>query len=104
MMASNTRFSDDGQANPTMQKEGAVSSRQHIHDLDKPLRARLVLVGIMLALFILVVWAAIGKIDQVTRAQAVLVAADRTQLVQSSDGGVLTELMVKEGQHVKAGQ
>jgi len=104
MMASNTRFSDDGQANPTMQKEGAVSLRQHIHDLDKPLRARLVLVGIMLALFVLVVWAAIGKIDQVTRAQAVLVAADRTQLVQSSDGGVLTELMVKEGQHVKAGQ
>jgi adhesin transport system membrane fusion protein len=104
MMASNKRFSDDGQANPTMKKEGAVSLRQHIHDLDKPLRARLVLVGIMLALFVLVVWAAIGKIDQVTRAQAVLVAADRTQLVQSSDGGVLTELMVKEGQHVKAGQ
>ena len=37
-------------------------------------------------------------------AQAVLIAADRTQLVQSPDGGVLTDLHVKEGQTVKAGQ
>jgi adhesin transport system membrane fusion protein len=77
---------------------------QHLHDLEEPQRARWVLRATMLALVLLVVWAALGKIDQVTRAQAVLVAADRTQLVQSPDGGVLTELHVKEGQSVKAGQ
>jgi adhesin transport system membrane fusion protein len=46
----------------------------------------------------------VGKIDQVTRAQAQIIAAERTQLVQSSDGGVLTQLHVKEGDVVKAGQ
>lgn len=80
------------------------SMRQHLHDLEEPRRARWVLRAIVLGLLLLVVWAALGKIDQVTRAQAVLIVADRTQLVQSPDGGVLTGLHVKEGQVVKAGQ
>ena len=89
-------------ASSSLLSAGAV--RQHLHDLEEPRGARWVLRAIMLALVLLVVWAAVGKIDQVTRAQAVLIAADRTQLVQSPDGGVLTELHVKEGQTVKAGQ
>ncbi len=75
-----------------------------LHDLETPLRARWVLRVIMFGLVVLFIWAAIGQIDQVTRAQAVLIAADRTQLIQSPDGGVLTELHIKEGQVVKAGQ
>lgn len=81
-----------------------IALQNGLHDLESPLRARWVLRVIMLGLIILFVWATIGKIDQVTRAQAVLIAANRTQLVQSPDGGVLTELHVKEGQVVKAGQ
>jgi adhesin transport system membrane fusion protein len=61
---------------------------------------RVMVVGLLL----LVIWAAVGKIDQVTRAQAQIIAAERTQLVQSPDGGVLTKLHVKEGDVVKAGQ
>lgn len=57
-----------------------------------------------LGLLLLLLWSAVGKIDQVTRAQAQIIAAERTQLVQSSDGGVLTQLHVKEGDVVKAGQ
>jgi membrane fusion protein, adhesin transport system len=75
-----------------------------LFDLDNPLRARWVLRVTMVGIVLLFIWAALGKIDQVTRAQAVLIAADRTQLIQSPDGGVLTELHVKEGEIVKAGQ
>jgi adhesin transport system membrane fusion protein len=86
-------------------KGSAEPIRQNnLHDLQAPTRARGILGIIMLSLIALTVWAAFGKIDQVTRAQAVLMSAERTQLVQTSDGGVLTELHVKEGQHVKAGQ
>ena len=81
-----------------------LTEQDHLHDLHAPLRARWVLRIIMGGLIALIVWAAVGQIDQVTRAQGVLMAADRTQLVQSPDGGVLTELHVKEGQTVKAGQ
>jgi adhesin transport system membrane fusion protein len=76
----------------------------NLHDLQAPTRARSVMGVIIVSLIALTVWAAFGKIDQVTRAQAVLMSAERTQLVQTPDGGVLTELHVKEGQHVKAGQ
>lgn len=57
-----------------------------------------------LGIVALVVWASLATIDQVTRAQAQIIAEDRTQLVQSPDGGVVTELHVKEGDLVKAGQ
>ena len=83
---------------PQLQKENGL------YDLDAPLQARWVLRIIISGVILLCIWAAIGKVDQVTRTQAVLITADRTQLIQSPDGGVLTELHVKEGQSVKAGQ
>ena len=52
----------------------------------------------------LATWAAISKIDQVTRAPAQIIAAQRTQLVQSPDGGIVKTLLVQEGDAVIAGQ
>ncbi len=57
-----------------------------------------------LGIVALVGWAALANIDQVTRAQAIIMAEDRTQLIQSPDGGVVTQLHVKEGDEVTAGQ
>ena len=78
------------------------------HDLVQPTStprfARYSLWVFMLGLVAMVVWAYFGRIDQVTRAPAQLIAQGRTQLIQSSDGGVLTQLHVKEGDAVKAGQ
>lgn len=53
---------------------------------------------------VLVIWSAFAKIDQVTRAGAQLIVSERTQLIQTPDGGVLTALHVKEGDEVRAGQ
>jgi len=61
---------------------------------------RIIVIGVL----VLVAWAYIGKIDQVTRAQAIIMPLERTQLVQSPDGGVITQLHVREGEEVKAGQ
>lgn len=79
----------------------AVSSA---HDLNAPLRARWSIRVMVGGLLLLLLWSAVGKIDQVTRASGQIIAAERTQLVQSSDGGVLTQLHVKEGDVIKAGQ
>ena len=75
-----------------------------MHGLDAPLRARWSLRVMVVGILLLIWWASVGKIDQVTRAQAQIIAQERTQLVQSSEGGVLTQLHVKEGDVVKAGQ
>jgi len=79
----------------------AVSST---HDLHAPLTARWSIRVMVCGILLLLLWSSVGKIDQVTRASAQIIAEERTQLVQSSDGGVITQLHVKEGDVVKAGQ
>ena len=78
--------------------------RDAINPSAAPRFARYSLWVFMFGLIAQVIWAYYGRIDQVTRAPAQLIAQGRTQLVQSSDGGVLTQLHVKEGDTVKAGQ
>ncbi len=58
----------------------------------------------LLGLFAFVVWAANSEIDQITRAPAQVIARSRTQIIQSSDGGVIEEMLVREGDEVKRGQ
>lgn len=79
-------------------------SLSDLYDIPAPRRARWSLRIMVVGMLLLIWWASVGKIDQVTRAQAQIIAAERTQLVQSSEGGVLTLLHVKEGDVVKAGQ
>ncbi len=67
-------------------------------------KARLIIWVALITIIVLVTWAAFAKIDQVTRATATVIASARTQDIQASEGGVLTELLVKEGQEVKKDQ
>lgn len=67
-------------------------------------RSRLSIWIALIGIIVLVVWASFAKIDQVTRATATVIASDRTQEIQASEGGVLTELAVTEGEDVKEGQ
>jgi len=75
-----------------------------IGDIPHPKDARWTLRVGVIGLIALVCWSAVGKIDQVTHAQAQIIASARTQVVQSPDGGVMTMLHVKEGDVVKSGQ
>jgi adhesin transport system membrane fusion protein len=67
-------------------------------------RARLTIWIALFGIIILLVWAYFAKIDQVTRAKATVIASARTQEIQASEGGVLTELAVIEGEEIKKGQ
>lgn len=73
-------------------------------DLPSNSSVRLTLWVAMAGLVVLTVWAGVTEIDQVKRAQGQVIASDRTQVIQAVDGGVLRELLVQEGQEVKAGQ
>jgi adhesin transport system membrane fusion protein len=86
-------------AEPVLARPGRL-----LGDLPEPRRARWSLRLMWLSLLALVAWAAVAKVDQVTRAPAQLIVAARTQLVQAPDGGVITRLHVKEGDEVQAGQ
>lgn len=67
-------------------------------------RSRLSIWIALVGIVVLITWASFAKIDQVTRAQATVIASARTQEIQASEGGVLTELAVVEGEEVKQGQ
>ena len=66
--------------------------------------ARVVLRISLIGFIALLLWAALTKIDRTITATGQVIASDRTQLVQSADGGVLRELRVKEGDKVEKGQ
>jgi adhesin transport system membrane fusion protein len=69
-----------------------------------PIRARLLLRVVGVTLVVMLVWAAFAKVDEVTRGEARVVPTRQVQIVQSVDGGIVEELLVKEGQVVEAGQ
>lgn len=50
------------------------------------------------------VWASWAELDQITRASGQVIASARNQVIQSLDGGVMDELLVREGAVVKRGQ
>ncbi|MDR1996397.1 HlyD family type I secretion periplasmic adaptor subunit [Azonexus sp.] len=52
----------------------------------------------------LLVWALIGKLDIVAVAEGKLVPESYLQIVQPSESGIVKDILVKEGQGVKAGQ
>ena len=60
----------------------------------------IVVLAVMFAVFI--GWAAWFEIDQTVRAQGSIITSARTQIIQAADGGVLAQIMVQEGQEVKA--
>jgi len=51
-----------------------------------------------------VLWSVWAEIDQITRAQGQVIASSRNQVIQELDGGIVDELLVKEGSFVKQGQ
>ena len=57
-----------------------------------------------LLLLVFLVWASFFELDQAVRAQGKLIPADHTQIIQAADGGVLSRVLVQEGDTVVSGQ
>jgi adhesin transport system membrane fusion protein len=71
---------------------------------NETLPPRLAVWGTIIVIVIFIGWARIAELDEVTRAVGTVIASSRTQLIESQDGGILEELLVKEGDQVQAGQ
>lgn len=77
---------------------------QHKPHDPKVGRTRIIIWGSLVGIIVLVIWAYFAQIDQVTRATATVIASARTQDVQAIEGGIITEIMVKEGDEIQKGQ
>lgn len=64
-----------------------------------------VLLGLVVAFFVIALaWAAFGDIDEIARAEGKVITASQTQLVQNLEGGIITKILVKEGDLVEKDQ
>src|SRR5690349_1086098 len=62
-------------------------------------------VAIAVAFFVLFLgWAAFVPLDAGVNASGIIAVSGNRQTVQHKDGGMVTAIHVREGQHVKAGQ
>lgn len=71
---------------------------------QEPLRARALLRSAAVLTLLLLLWAAFAQIDEVTRGEGKVVPTSQVQVIQTVDGGVVDEILVREGQVVEAGQ
>lgn len=60
---------------------------------------------IFISIFIIgaITWAALAEIDELARGNGKVIPSDKIQRVQSLDGGIISEILVKEGEIVKQG-
>ncbi|RAG12965.1 secretion protein HlyD, partial [Burkholderia multivorans] len=66
--------------------------------------ARPVLWLIVAALFVFLVWSVFAGLDEVAVGEGKVTPASKGQIIQSLEGGILSELVVREGDVVDAGQ
>ncbi len=71
---------------------------------QQPIRARMLLYAVAVSLVALLVWAAYAELDEITRGSGRVIPASQLQVIQSVDGGVVQEILVKEGQVVREGE
>lgn len=65
---------------------------------------RMVLWAVSILILVLLVWAAFGQLDIIASAEGRLVPQTLVKIVQPAESGVVTQLLVNEGDSVKAGQ
>lgn len=81
-----------------------VTDAEWARIMQEPLRARALLYGVLLSLVCLIVWASVAEIDEVTRGAGRVIPSSQLQTLQSLDGGMVEQILVREGQVVEQGQ
>jgi len=72
--------------------------------LNTPSSARVLLWVMILFVIAASVWASWAKIDKVTRGQGKVVPSSQVQIIQNLEGGLVKQILVREGEQVKKGQ
>ena len=69
---------------------------------DTPSRLRSVLLFWIIAVVFFLLWAGLSPIDEIVRGDGKVIPGGENQMIQHLEGGMLSAILVKEGQRVKA--
>jgi len=75
-----------------------------LYDIMQPKEGRIVIVALGLAILFFLIWAGVTKLDEVTRAEGRVIPSSNTQTIDTSTQGTVSELLVRVGEPVEAGQ
>ncbi len=85
------------------QRDAAIDDPDIQRESEFSGASRIIILSVLL--FILLgVWAWFGTLDEVSTGTGKVVPSSREQILQSLDGGIVTEVLVHEGDKVQAGQ
>ncbi|MDZ4251512.1 MAG: HlyD family type I secretion periplasmic adaptor subunit [Sulfuritalea sp.] len=98
------RWLADWKENPEIREADFVKDADYFMIHQEPLRARVLVRTILIALALFVMWTAVALVDEITKADGKVIPSSQIQILQSLDGGIVVEINVTEGQVVEAGQ
>ncbi len=84
--------------------ELAGTLREEVGFEEEARRSRMVVLAIVATIAGLGAWATFAEVDQVVRAEGRIIPSARTQVIQHLEGGIVAEMLVREGDSVKQGQ
>lgn len=64
---------------------------------------KLIVVPIMLLFIIFIVWATMSELDEIVRGDGKVVPSGKTKVIQHLEGGIISNILVQEGDEVKKG-
>ncbi len=67
-------------------------------------RSRIIVVALVLICVLLIAWARFATVEEVTRGMGVVIPSGKIQTVQNLEGGIVEELLVRDGDQVTKGQ
>jgi membrane fusion protein, adhesin transport system len=81
-------------------KNTLINVKHRWQALTTDQRLLITLLGLVV---VALLWAMLMSVDRIVRAEGRIIAAGRSQVVQHLEGGIVSEINVREGQMVKAG-
>ncbi|MFZ6801431.1 HlyD family type I secretion periplasmic adaptor subunit [Undibacterium sp. Di24W] len=71
---------------------------------QEPMRARILLRSVLFVFVLFLIWTALVSVDEITKGEGKVIPSQQLQIYPSLDGGIVTDILVKEGQVVNEGQ
>lgn len=69
-----------------------------------PLRARKAIKAALLVVVLFLLWSTLAQVDEITKGEGKVIPSRQVQVVQSLDGGIVSDILIKEGDQVREGQ
>ncbi len=68
-----------------------------------PIKSSIVLWVSFFSIVWLIFWASFAEVDEITKGSGKVMPSEQVQIIQNLEGGIVSKILIKEGQHVQKG-